>query len=228
MTIPHSQFIRDRILMFGARKREASAAVWYHPDFSAIYPELLLRMFPVVKNVGHLMATARDVAAAQAGSDPVSALLAPYLAVHTEEEKLHYLWLLEDLERLGLPAERAHAELPSPFVASLVGAQYFWIHHAHPISLIGYMAVLEWEHPPADAFPEIAARTGIPQAALSSFERHAQLDPEHAREMAEQVDSMPLTPEHRRLLGLSILHTSNAIGALYEGVLEAQVSAQAR
>lgn len=224
----HSRFIRDRIHLFGTEKLEASSAVWHHPDFRELYPELLLRVYDVVKGVTQLNECARDRALAMAETDPVCAILAPYLTVHTEEERGHDLWLLEDLERLGVSAGRALERVPSPFAAALVGAQYYWIHEAHPIAIIGYMAVLEWEHPGPEVYEGFAESTGLPIEAFSTFQRHAILDEPHCREMAEMVDRLPLTDFHRELLGLSILHTSRAIGALYRGLLDSRVTTLSR
>ena len=34
-------------------------------------------------------------------------------------------------------------QIPSSQVATLVGAQYYWLRHYHPISLLGHMMVME-------------------------------------------------------------------------------------
>jgi len=41
-----------------------------------------------------------------------------------------------------------------------VGAQYYWIHHFHPVALLGYIAVLEGRPPSPTLVEELIERTG--------------------------------------------------------------------
>lgn len=214
----NARFLQGRIALYGAAKAEASAAVWDHPEFPRLYPELLKLAHDTIVASAHLMETAAEAAAARPG-DPVAAALVPYLRAHAGEEAGHDAWVREDLARLGVSAAELVARPPSPFAAALVGAQYFWIHHAHPVALLGYLAALEWEHPEPAWFDAVAARTGLPTEAFSCYRRHAQLDPAHRAEMEALLDALPLTEYQRSLLGLSVLHTSQALADLYAGLL---------
>jgi hypothetical protein len=164
------------------------------------------------------METARAVAAAS--DDPVSAGLAPYLAHHIPEEMDHDEWLLDDLELLG----RARADVlrrpPSPAVASLVGAQYYWIHHFHPVALLGYIELLEGFPPSPALIDRLQAGTGYERAAFRTMIAHAELDPGHSAELDELIDSLPLTPEQSAVIGLSALHTVEAYTRAIEELLD--------
>ena len=63
-----------------------------------------------------------------------------YLGTHLEEEASHDIWTLEDLEAAGFDADAAAAQMPSPDLAAMVGAQYYWIRH-HPV-------LIRPQHPP--------------------------------------------------------------------------------
>jgi len=81
------------------------------------------------------------------GTDPLAAALASYLEEHVDEELGHDETLLDDLELLGVARDRVLAQMPSPAVAALVGSQYYWIIHYHPVAFLGFVAVMEG-HPP--------------------------------------------------------------------------------
>lgn len=73
--------------------------------------------------------------------------LATYLERHVDEERQHDDWLLEDLAELGVAREDVWGRIPSPNIAALVGSQYYWMRHYHPVALLGYIAVLEGRPP---------------------------------------------------------------------------------
>ena len=97
--------------------------------------------------------------------------------------------------------------MPSPRVATLVGAQYYWLRHAHPVSLLGHMGVVEGYSPPPGLADRLQELTGYPRDAFRAIRRHERLDIKHKRELYELIDRLPLTPEHERLMGMAGLHT---------------------
>ena len=58
---------------------------------------------------------------------------------------------------------REIARPPAPAVAALVGAQYYWVLHHHPVALLGYIGLLEGYPPgrPRYGSNELRARTGV-------------------------------------------------------------------
>ncbi|HJW09321.1 MAG TPA: iron-containing redox enzyme family protein [Holophagaceae bacterium] len=214
----NSQRIHDRVMLFGAEKRDASKVLWEHPEFPAIYPSLMMALHTTIRASVPLMAAA--VAACEARpDDAVAQGFAAYLREHIPEERDHEEWVVEDLGLLGVPRERVLEQIPGPHAAALVGAQYYWIHHAHPIALMGYLATLEWEAPAPEVFGPLAERSGIPFAAFRTFHSHALLDIHHRADMEAMVDGLPLTETQHSLIGLSILSASQGIAALYAGLV---------
>ncbi len=216
----HSQRIHDKVVLFGAEKREASRALWEHPEFPAIYPSLMMALHTTIRASVPLMTAAAEACEARPG-DTVAQHFAAYLREHIEEERNHEEWVVEDLSLLGVPREQVVDQIPGPHAAALVGAQYYWVRHAHPIALLGYLAVLEWSFPDPDSFARVAKRTGLPFAAFRTFHSHALLDQHHRADMEALVDGMPLTEAQHSLIGLSILSASQGIAALYEGLVAA-------
>jgi hypothetical protein len=223
----HSQRIHDRVTLYGAEKREAASALWEHPDFPRLYPDLMLALHTTIRASVPLMESAIAACEALPG-DKVAEGFADYLREHVEEEKDHEWWVVEDLEKVGVPRERTLGQIPGPHAAAVVGAQYYWVRHAHPIALLGYLAVLEWEYPDPASFGPIADRSGLPAAAFRTFRSHAQLDQKHRADMEAVVDALPLTEEHHGLVGLSVLATSQNIAALYRGLVQAHEVRTAR
>lgn len=148
--------------------------------------------------------------------DPVCASLSRYYEAHLEEERHHDRWMLEDLEVLGVASAEALARIPPSSVASLVGVQYYWLHHHHPVSLLGYIAVLEGYPPSEELIQELQSRSGLPEAAFRTCRKHGQLDPDHSRELDALLDSLPLTQAHTALVGMSSTHTLLALARCVE------------
>jgi hypothetical protein len=189
-----------------------------HPRVRELYPEYLFTSHCVIRASVPLMETARAVAAS--GDDPVSQRLAPYLEHHIPEELDHDEWLLGDLELLGMERAAVLARPPSPTVASLVGAQYYWIHHYHPVALLGYIGLLEGYPPSPALIDELQRRTGFERAAFRTMIAHAELDPGHGAELDELLDTLPLTREQSAVIGLSALHTVERYTQAIEEILD--------
>jgi hypothetical protein len=147
--------------------------------------------------------------------DPVAAPLHEYLRRHIAEEQDHDEWLLEDLAALGGDPATVRAEPPPPMVARLVGPQYYWIEHYHPVALLGYMAVLESNAPHARLADHIKAEGRVPEAAVRTVRAHADLDPGHADAIFELLDALPLTGAQASAVTASALSTVEALIALF-------------
>jgi pyrroloquinoline quinone (PQQ) biosynthesis protein C len=140
--------------------------------------------------------------------DPLGNALADYLDEHVAEEEGHDVTLLEDLEALGLKRDAVLRRMPSPTVAQLVGAQYYWIEHHHPIAFLGFIAVMEGFPPSPTLLEMLRTRTRLPAAAFRTYEQHAQLDPGHRDHLNETLDALPVSAEHEEIIGLSALSTA--------------------
>jgi hypothetical protein len=164
-------------------------------------------MHGIVRASVPLMEEAHACAERRSSRDPIAAGMLEYLRRHIEEEANHDEWILEDLEILGVGRSDALGRIPSADVAALVGAQYYWIHHHHPLALLGYIAVLEGTPIEASGVVTVARDNDVPLAALRTLLRHAELDPEHKGDLDLLLDGLPLGPTDAQLLGISALHT---------------------
>jgi hypothetical protein len=198
----------------------AAAALWDHPRLTELYPSFLLTLHWIVRASVSLMERALE-RARDLKPDPVASGIAGYLAQHIPEERHHDEWLLEDLGVLGVDRAQALRSVPSAAVASLVGSQYYWILHYHPIALLGYLAIAEGNPPGEDHLEEIVRRTQLPRAAFRTLFKHAELDPTHSLEFRQVLDQLPLTPGNSTLLGLSALHTVHMYAQVFEEVAAA-------
>jgi heme oxygenase-like protein len=197
----------------------ASERLIAHPRVGDLYPEYLFTSHCVIRASVPVMETARERALALAPEDPVCALLAPYLEEHIEEELHHDEWLLDDLETIGHPRAEILARPPTPTVAALVGAQYYWVLHYHPVALLGYIGLLEGFPPSTEMIDALRAGTGYPETAFRTLVAHAELDPRHGDELFELVDRLDLTPGQAAVMGLSAMHSVQMYAQALEEIL---------
>lgn len=208
-TLPRSELLRLRLALARGEYDAAAEVLWLHPHLAERFPDYLYRIHSIIRASVPLMEEALEQAAARAQDDPSCAALADYLAHHVPEERHHDEWLLDDLEVLGVSRADVWARQPSPTVAALVGAQYYWIRHQHPIAILGYIAVLEGTPPTEEHVEGIIERTGLPPAAFRTFIKHARLDPHHRDDLDAALDAMPLTDEQELLVTTSALETQH-------------------
>jgi hypothetical protein len=160
----------------------------------------------ITRASGPLMAAAFQVCRARQ-DDPSDVALAAYLELHIEEERYHDLWLLEDLESVGVARADVLSTVPPPAVAAMIGAQYYWIHHHDPVALIGYMLMLECNAPTSETLADLKQRSGLPESFFRTHRIHAELDPDHQCDLLDLATSLPLSTERRQLIDTSTLHT---------------------
>jgi hypothetical protein len=171
-----------------------------------------------------LMEAALARAREMAHEDPVAERLVPYLERHIPEE-MHGdepgAGTLDDLAALGVDAARLRRDPPAPQVAALIGAQYYWIFHRHPVALLGFLE-LEAYHPDKPTVELLIEKTSLPREGFRQLLIHSKLDIVHARDLHRLLDTLPLEPWHEQLIGLSALQT---VKLLAEALLEAVGSA---
>ena len=92
-------------------------------------------------------------------------------------------------------------------MASLVGAQYYWVLHHHPIALLGYIALLEGNPPSPDSIDDLQTRTGLPASAFRTMRLHATADPDHTEALDRFIDDLPLDDDQESLIAVSAAHT---------------------
>ena len=217
--VPHSERLRAILSLAQTRLASLIHEVWSHPRLGELYPEFLFAMYGVTVASAPAMRLAARCCAEAGNDDPLNQWLKHYYLEHAAEEEDHGEWILGDLGSLGVARERVLERLPYPSVAALVGSQYYWMQHVHPIAYLGFIAVLE---APAqmEFLRDVSERTGIPIAFMSCHVRHAELDPGHVAEFDATLDSIPLTPEHRDLITVSAITTIGHLERVFTDILE--------
>ena len=190
-----------------------------HPQVAQLYPRYLFNLHCMMRAAVPLMEAAIKSAQDLHATDPVATQMIPYLQKHIPEET-HSHWPLEDLEALGFDSEELLKRTPAPAVAALVGAQYYWIFHYHPIALLGYLEFAEGYPPDPDQVEALMRRTGYPREAFRNLRRHARLDLKHREELHELLDSLPLTPQHAKIISLSALESARLSILALEEIIE--------
>jgi hypothetical protein len=187
----------------------AMNAVWKPAGLTERYLDYLSVMHAVIRASVPMMQDAAQRCAALT-DDPVAPALAGYLTAHIAEELHHDDWLLQDLAAAGREPALVASALPPVAVARLVGPQYYWVRHHHPISLLGYIAVMEGNSPPPWLSGRLATATGLPSAAFRTLHHHAVADLHHSAEFDAFLDSLPLTVGLQRAISVSALSTADS------------------
>ncbi|MFE1285821.1 iron-containing redox enzyme family protein [Streptomyces sp. NPDC058751] len=198
--------------------RTAAARMWHSdPGLPDRYRRYLRAMHQVIRASVPLM----ERAAARCGAlprDPVARPLAGYLRAHAEEERGHDDWLLADAAAAGTAPDELTGPVPPPHVAALVGAQYYWLEHCHPVALLGYIAVLEGNAPAPGLAGRLARETGLPLAAFETVRLHADLDDGHSSDLDRLMERLPLDTAQRSLVAVSALHTVASLAELFDRI----------
>jgi hypothetical protein len=215
-TLTQSEQLGLKISLVDSRLDRSCRAFLAHPSLRLLFPEYLFRLYCAVHAIVPLMAATRARAGQMAGSCPVAALLVPYLAQHIEEETGHDEWLLEDMQAVGLSRSDVLSRLPPRSVAALIGSQYYWVFHAHPVALLGYVTVVEGTPVRAETLDYLVSEVGIPREALRTLYLHAELDVGHGADADRFLDSLPLTAEQSRLVGLSAMHSVELLSTVID------------
>ncbi len=218
--LSHSKRLRAKIRLAEPCLLEISDQFWRHPQLALMFPEFLFMMHSIIRSSVSLINAAAESAERRAVSDPVSRKIAAYYTTHALEETHHDDWLLDDMVAMGADRSSILARLPSPAVASLVGAQYYWALHVHPVSLFGYLAVLEGNPSSLSQLERIRTTHGLPSNGMRTMVKHARLDPHHRDEMFAQLDELPLTENLSELMALSAFHTIEHLTQAIQDILD--------
>jgi hypothetical protein len=209
MTAPASLALSTKLAPTTPVLRAATAALWRPDGLRARYLRYLAAMHPLVRASVPLLERAAERCADLAG--PAARHLAAYCLRHAEEERGHDTWLLEDLAAAGARP----AAVPHPVVVELAGAQYYRVEHEHPVSLLGYIAVLEGNAPGPRLAARLARATGLPDGAFRTVREHAELDGGHLADLHRVLDDLAPTPAQQTAVSVSALHTANLLTRLF-------------
>jgi hypothetical protein len=197
--------------------------LWSASDLRARYAAYLVLMHQMVRATVPLMRTALVHCDVLGEEDEVAVGVGTYLRQHVREEMGHDEWVRADLgivcpEKTG----KLLAAMPPPAVASLVGSQYYWVAHYHPVALLGHIAVLEGYPPAEDLAGQLATRSGLPLSAFRALCRHAVLDQRHRNDLFDLIDTLPLSKQQEEALGVSALTTVASLVPIFEALSGSQ------
>ena len=229
-SMTHSQLLRCKVELVKPSLDRVSARMWSHEDGDAMYALWLASLHGMIRATVPLMIEALEECLRRSG-EPVADELGAYLARHIKEELGHDEWAAEDLRRVadaGVTTVDLDTFLPGPEIAALVGSQYYWIKHVHPVALAGHMAVLEGYPPAPDMAASLAERTGLPIHAFDTIDRHSTLDVRHRDEIMRMIDRLPLDERLSQLMGISALVTVDGVARVMEANMAAVNGAAAQ
>lgn len=144
------------------------------------YRALLLELYHVVWHFNPVSA-----AAASRMSDAWMPIR-HFLYEHMHEESGHEVWVLNDLEAVGVAPETVRAHAPAVHTLALVGYNYWAADRRHPCSALGMLYALEviasvYGGPFASAIKESLLLDG--ERGVSFIGSHATMDAKHMAEL---------------------------------------------
>lgn len=117
--------------------------------------------------------------------------LAEFFRKKLMEERGHDDMLLTDLVHLGMGKKAAQSAPVNPYVAEMVGRQYYAIDFIHPSVYLGFIGLLEGFPPTLEQVEGFQSLSGLPKAAFSTLRLHAKADVGHWEELAGVLDAQP-------------------------------------
>lgn len=116
-----------------------------------------------------------------------------FLYEHMHEEMGHELWVLNDLEAVGVPRAVAEAHRPGPYTLGMTGYNYWTVEHRHPAAVLGMLYTLEvvasvYGGPFSSAMRESLLLDG--DNGISFISSHTTMDSEHIAELREIVNKI--------------------------------------
>ncbi|MGC2160296.1 MAG: iron-containing redox enzyme family protein [Silvibacterium sp.] len=216
----NSAVLWGKIRLAEGRLFAATDAFWNHSDLARLLPRFLIQAHCLMRSGLTLMSVARGLALQAEPEDTVACDLAAYLRTHLEEELGHDAWLLDDIRTLGFEEREVVQAQPCAAVIDIVGAQYFWMTHVHPVAMMGYLILMEGYAPVASQLEDIRVRSGAPASAFRCLRRHAEDDPEHLAELNRTLDRMNLSAAQTQAVGMCAFAAIEGLSAMFEELLE--------
>lgn len=107
---------------------------------------------------------------------------------HASEEKEHYTWLLEDLEKSGCERSAIVSNIPNEHILPVIGTQFSLISAGHPLAILGYFYAMECRPSNPQLIRENAKSLRLPDEAIRTILYHTEVDHRHKEEIIKMVD----------------------------------------
>lgn len=211
--------LREKLDLFGAGLAVDLRRFWEGEDLPRRYPLLLRELYAVSLGGISMMTFARD--RASGWGDPVAEAVADYLSRHIEEERGHAEWVLDDLAALGFARGAEARRPPSVHAVALLGCAYTWVDQHHPVSILGFLSIMEGRPMSVSFLESVIRRSGMPEGAFRFYLDHARLDPFHGADIHGLMDRLDLAPHQEEALVLAALHAQTLTHDALRAILAA-------
>jgi pyrroloquinoline quinone (PQQ) biosynthesis protein C len=116
-----------------------------------------------------------------------------FLYRHMHEESGHELWVLNDLDAIGVGRERALSHAAGPYTLGMTGYNYWCAGHRNPASVLGMFYALEvvasvYGGPFSSAIRESLLLDG--DRGVSFVSSHTTMDADHIAELRDVVNGI--------------------------------------
>lgn len=213
----YHQSLTQDISFISARAFAANKTFREHVQLTQIIPEYIYTGYCVSSATVPLMEEAVRCARLLP-KDPICEPLIKYLLQHIEEERGHDEWYIRDLALLGMSRETVKQRIQPPNIAAMIGSQYHWIRHNHPVAFMGYLASIE-TYPPTVAYVnQLISDTGLPAKAFSTLMMHAEIDIAHRDDIIDLMNTLPFTDSHKAIIEMASFQTFRYIALVMEDI----------
>ena len=199
-----SNILRIKLNFAAAELLQTGENLETKPNPTLWYKDYIFTIHSIIRSSVPLMKAAYDVCNTLYNENFIWELK-KYFNKHIKEESNHDNWLTTIFETIGVSREDILSRKPSLLVAELVGSQYYWIYHWHPISLLGYIAILEGFPPSKDYIERLQKITKYPETAFRTIIKHSYLNPDHSDDLNNLLDVLPLEKKYKDLDNLECL-----------------------
>lgn len=134
-----------------------------------------------------------------------------YFVQKMKDERGHDGMLAADLERAGI--SDPWTVPANPFVAEMVGRQYYLVDFVHPAVYLGFIGLLEGFPPTIEQVEELAQKSKLPPEAWRTARLHAEADVKHRAALSDMLDATPAAL-HPNILANAIRCTQLQAAAL--------------
>jgi hypothetical protein len=140
-----------------------------------------------------------------------------YLLHHAEEEKDHWLWIIEDLKATGYQGEDPRTELPPSSCLRYITLNHF-VADKYPVARLGIAAVLETIGAKfgRNSFMKIKEVLGLGAHQVKFFFGHGDTDVAHTADIFKLLAKANLSDEDWK----NIFYFAKEGAALYRGMYE--------
>lgn len=188
-----------------------------HPKMKSICPDYIYAGYCVSSATVPLMEEAVRCAKLLP-DDPLCKPLIEYLEQHIEEERGHDEWYIRDLAHLGMSREDVLTRIQPSNSAAMIGSQYYWVRHQHPIAFMGYLASIETYPPTVEYVEKLIEDSGLPAAGFETLMMHAKIDIAHKEDIINLLNTLPLTKAHKNMIEMSAFQTFRYIALTMEAL----------